>query len=343
MPVHSFGPVAGRIETITIDSAALRSNMLGDPASREVAIYLPPEYDAGKQTDFPLFVDIAGFTGSGLSHIGWKSFAENVPQRLERLVAEERMGPVVMALPDCFTSLGGNQYINSAAMGQWETFLIDEMIPAIEQRYRVIASRDGRAIFGKSSGGYGSIVHGLRHSDTWGAIACHSGDMAFEWVYLPDMPKALNRLAEFDRSIPQFLEHLATCRKLNGADFHVLMTLAMAATYDPDPDAFRGIRLPVDLVTCRRDEERWNAWLAHDPVRLVQRPELQENLRSLRGLYIDCGDRDQYHLHYGARQFVKTLEAAGIAHEYEEFDDDHSQVDYRLDRSLPFLYKSLMS
>lgn len=341
MPVHPFGPLAGRIETVTIDSEALRGNMLDDPCTREVAVYLPPEYD-GAGGDFPLFVDIAGFTGSGLAHIAWKSFAENVPQRLERLVAEERMGPVVLALPDCFTSLGGNQYINSIAMGRWENFLIDEMIPAIESRYRVIASRDGRALFGKSSGGYGAIVHGLRHGDTWGAVACHSGDMGFEWVYKPDFPKALNRLAKFERSIPRFLEYLASSSKLGGADFHVLMTLAMAATYDPDPDSFRGIRLPVDLETCELDEERWSAWLAHDPIRLVRRPEFQQNLRSLRGLFLDCGDRDQYHLHYGARRFVRALESAGIAHTYEEFEDDHSQIDYRLDRSLPFLYRSLM-
>ena len=63
--------------------------------------------------------------------------------------------------------------------------------------------------------------------------------------------------------------------------------------------------------------------------------------KSLRGIYIDCGWRDQYHIHYGTRILSKRLAAAGIRHRYEEFDDDHSDIDYRMDVSLPFLYRAL--
>ncbi len=64
-------------------------------------------------------------------------------------------------------------------------------------------------------------------------------------------------------------------------------------------------------------------------------------LRSLRGIYIDCGWADQYHIHYGTRILSKRLTEAKIAHTYEEFDDTHSDIDYRMDISLPFLVKSL--
>jgi hypothetical protein len=74
---------------------------------------------------------------------------------------------------------------------------------------------------------------------------------------------------------------------------------------------------------------------------MVERPECQENLRRLRGLFIDCGSRDQYFVQYGARAFTSRLSAFGIAHRYEEFDDNHSGIDYRMDVSLPFLYAAL--
>ena len=64
-------------------------------------------------------------------------------------------------------------------------------------------------------------------------------------------------------------------------------------------------------------------------------------LRSLRGIYIDCGWRDQYHLHYGARILSKRLAQHNITHRYEEFNDTHSGIDYRMDLSLPFLYRAL--
>ena len=251
------------------------------------------------------------------------------------------MGPVVAVFPDCFTSLGGNQYIDSVAMGDWARFLTDELIPEVERRFRVRRGREHRAVFGKSSGGYGAIVHGLLHADVWGAVACHSGDMAFDLCYAPDFPKLLDTLADHGGDIAALLAHYEQKPKLTGDDLHMLMAMAMAATYDPDPDAPKGIRLPVDLHTGRLDPARWEAWLAHDPVEMVRRPECQENLRKLRGLYLDCGSRDQYHLLYGARQFVAVLEEAGIPHRYEEFDDDHTAVDYRQDVSLPFLYEAI--
>ena len=63
--------------------------------------------------------------------------------------------------------------------------------------------------------------------------------------------------------------------------------------------------------------------------------------RTTSALYIDCGEKDQFNLLYGARRFVRRLNELGIAHRYEEFPDNHSGVDYRMDESLPFLAQAL--
>ena len=340
MPVHNFEIPKGRIETIEIDSSAIANNILGDPVKRKVAIYLPDDYD-DSDSEYPLLVDLVGFTGSGLAHTGWKSFGESVPQRVERLIAEEKMGRVIIAFPDCFTSLGGNQYINSAALGNWADFLIEEMLPQIETRYRVKPGRQFRGLFGKSSGGYGAIVHGMLYADSWGAIACHSGDMAFDWVYKSDFPKILMRIARHG-SIESFMGSIEKSQKISGDEMHTLMMLAMAATYDPAPEMPYGIRLPVDMETCQLDEALWDRWLEWDPVQLIRRNEVQENLRSLTGLYIDCGSQDQYALIFGARMLTNELQSLDIEHHYEEFPDNHTSVDYRMDISLPYLYSKLM-
>jgi hypothetical protein len=65
------------------------------------------------------------------------------------------------------------------------------------------------------------------------------------------------------------------------------------------------------------------------------------NLQSLKGIYIDCGWRDQYHIHFGCRILSRALTRAGISHVYEEFDGTHSGIDHRMDRSLPFLSRVL--
>jgi S-formylglutathione hydrolase FrmB len=117
------------------------------------------------------------------------------------------------------------------------------------------------------------------------------------------------------------------------------MNMCMAASYDPDPKAPNGFRLPFNLDTGEVIPARWRRWQANDPINLVT--QYRKNLRSLRGIYIDCGWRDQYHIHYGARILSKRLQLAGIKHRYEEFDDTHSDIDYRMDQSLPFLTRAL--
>jgi len=355
----------GRVIVLEHVSELLKGNPLGDPHVRQLAVWVPPQYDAARSRArrFPMLMDMVGFTGSGLSHIAWRNFGENVPERAARLVHEGKMAPAIIVFPDCFTALGGNQYVNSSAIGPYADYLIREIIPFVDGEFRTRASREHRGCFGKSSGGYGAIIHGMKYASTWGAIADHSGDAYFDYVYWCDWPNTLNELAKFrsrprksshydvlkmqrgadrgldDGRVARFLAALWKKPKLSSAEAHALMNLCMAATYDPDPKAPGGFRLPFNLETGEVIPERWKVWQRHDPIRLVDR--YRKNLRLLRGIYLDCGSRDQYHIHYGMRILSKRLQSAGVEHRYEEFDDDHSDIDYRMNVSLPFLTRAL--
>jgi len=361
---------SGTVVVLEHTSKILADNPLGDPHMRKLAVWLPAQYDEGATSNrgrrFPVFYDMVGFTGSGLAHVSWKPFGDNVPERLARLVHDRRMGPTIVVFPDCFTRLGGNQYVNSSAIGNYADYLTREIIPFVDREFRTLASRDHRGCFGKSSGGYGAIIHGMKYAKHWGAIADHSGDAYFDFVYCHDWPNTLNELAKYrvpirkegpydalaetgaragladgqdDGRVRRFLDAVWGKEKLSLAEGHAIMNICMAATYDPDAKAPLGFGLPYHLETGERIERRWKNWQRHDPIHLVGKHK--DNLKSLRGIYIDCGWRDQYHLHYGARILSRRLAEAGIRHTYEEYDDNHSDVDYRMDASLPFLYKAL--
>jgi pimeloyl-ACP methyl ester carboxylesterase len=242
-----------------------------------------------------------------------------------------------VAFPDCFTRLGGNQYVNSAAVGRWDDFLRLEAVPMVEGRFGC-GGVGRRGLFGKSSGGYGAMVHALLHPDFWSAAAVHSGDMGFELLYRHEFVPVLRALAR-QPDIGRWIEDFWQARKPKDSDWHVLMMLAQAASFDPDPTAPYGVRLPVTLDTCELIPERWANWMAWDLLTLVETHG--PGLAALKALYIDCGNIDQYNLVYGARRMHKKLQALGVAHVYEEFDDDHTAVDYRMDVSLPILGKAL--
>jgi enterochelin esterase-like enzyme len=261
-----------------------------------------------------------------------------MPERLDRLIATGAMSPCVVAFPDCFTRLGGNQYVNSVAMGRWDDFLLQEAVPFVERRFGC-GGAGKRGIFGHSSGGYGAIVHALLHPDFWSAAAVHSGDMGFELLYRHEFAGVLRELARFGFDCGKWVDTFWESKKFKGTDITIMMILAQAASFDPDLSARYGIRLPVTHDTCELIPERWNNWLQWDPLSLVE--QHGAGLKRLKALYIDCGDIDQYNLVYGARRLHRRLESLGVTHLYEEFPDDHSSVDYRLDVSLPVLAKAL--
>lgn len=325
---------AGTVHRLMLNSEVLAGNLVGAPTRRQIDVYVPHGHDG---RGLPLLVDVVGFTAGGPIHTNWKNFGENLPERLDRLIASGQMPPVVVAFPDCFTRLGGNQYVNSVAMGRWDDFLCGEVVPFIESRFSC-GGTGRRGIFGKSSGGYGAMVHALLHPDFWAGAAVHSGDMGFELLYRHEFVPVLRALAK-EPDIGRWVDGFWSGKKFKDSDVHILMMLAQAASFDPDPTAPYGVRLPVTLDTCELIPERWNHWLAWDPLTLVE--SHGQGLKSLKALYIDCGDVDQYNLVYGARRMHKRLTALGVDHVYEEFPDDHTAVDYRMDVSLPLLAKAL--
>ena len=354
----------GQLVMLEHTSNVLAGNPLGDPHIRQLPVWLPPQYHSARSKHrFPVLFDLVGYTGSGLSHVAWRNFDESVPEQAARLIAERRMGPAIIVFPDCFTALGGNQYINSSAIGRYADYLTRELIPFVDAEFRTLSSREHRGCFGKSSGGYGAIVHAMKYAEYWGAVADHSGDAYFDFVYRGEFPKTLNELAKHrrpprkpgrylvekataklspgidDGRIRRFLKHLWNKKKPSNDEVMALMIMGMAASYDPAPSAPNGFKIPFDLETGELIESRWRRWLAHDPIRMVK--EHRYNLKTLKGIFIDCGWQDQFHIHYGTRLLSRELTRNKVAHVYQEFDDTHSGIDYRMDVSLPFLYRAL--
>ena len=328
----------GRVVIEAFESGVLKGNAAGDPHVRRVPVYLPPSYDHSPERRYPVVFVLTGFMGRGRMLLNDNPWSPSLDDRMDALIARgcEEM---ILVMPDCFTRYGGSQYVNSTAAGRYEDHLVHELVPHVDARYRTLDARDHRGVAGKSSGGYGALIMGLKHPGTFSAVACHSGDVCFDYCYRPDLPKftaAIHRAGGVEAWMKQFEARVQKTHE----DFVVLDILAMAACYSPNP-ATRpfGIDLPIDPATGRWREDVWQRWLEHDPLLLVERH--YDALRSLRLLYIDCGVRDEFNLHLGARLFVERLDQFRVAHEHLEYDDGHMGVSYRYDVSLPRLGAAL--
>jgi enterochelin esterase family protein len=325
----------GRVVVHRLESEVLRGNALGDPTARDLHVYLPPGHEAGGEK-LPTLLALTGFTGTGASLFNVDPLGEDLRRRLDRLITTGRCPPLIVAAPDCFTRVGGNQYINSSATGRYEDYLLEEVIPFVDSTYATGAW----GVFGKSSGGYGSIILGMRHPEVFQALADHSGDANFELCYFADFSDALDQFREAGGPTAWLEKFWADDNRHRRKWMKALNALAMAAHYSPNPSSpHLGIDFPFDLQTGAFDLAVWQRWRAWDPVNLVER--YAENLKRLRLVYIDCGKRDEFTLQWGARALSTKLTEHGITPHYEEFDDGHGSISYRYDVSLPMLAKAL--
>lgn len=323
---------AGRVELSVLESAALAGNALGDPSRRELPVYLPPGAGA-RGARFPVIFVLAGFTGRGQSLLETHPWKLGPVARYDRAVAAGRAAPAILVLPDCFTRLGGSQYVNSSAVGRYEDYVASELVPWVDEHYPTLAGR--RALVGKSSGGFGALHLGMRHPGLFRAIASISGDCHFELCYASEFPAAARGLLPHGSDPARFLAAFVERPVLQGDAHAALSAIAMSACYSPDPAQPLGFDLPFDPATVERRPEVWSRWLAFDPLHACAAHA--DALRSLELLHLECGLRDEFHLQFALRVLVRRLAELGIPHEHEEFDAGHFELDARYELLLPRL------
>ena len=319
----------GRIDELELESDALRGNPLGDPNVRPVWIWTPSGYD-GSDRRYPSIYVIQGMSGQIDM---WRNRFPFRPNLIE-LVDAAGLDAVIVFV-DCWTSLGGSQFLDSPATGNYHTYLCEEVVPFVDARYRTHADAAHRGIAGKSSGGYGAMVTPMLRPDVFGGLATHAGDAVFESCYQPEFAKVARSLRDhYDGSYEKFWEDFRSRPALSRQDdMWLVNAYCMAACYSAG-------ELPFDTATGALKPEVFERWLAWDPVRMV--PSHADALRSLRAIWIDSGSRDEYYLDLGAEAFRRALADIGVTDvHFELFDATHAAIEYRYPLALRYLAERL--
>jgi putative tributyrin esterase len=127
-------------------------------------LILPRDYSVGERRFSVLYL-LHGFAGH---YSDWCTYSH--------IVEYAKPYEEIIVMPEGANSWYVNNYANPKM--QWEDYIIEDLIPYVDAHYRTIASRHGRAIAGLSMGGYGALFLGLKHYDTFAAVASLSGVVA---------------------------------------------------------------------------------------------------------------------------------------------------------------------
>src|SRR5271166_5071933 len=156
----------GQVIQIQVHSAALERNPVGDSPDRDVSIYLPPGYDSGTRR-YPVLYLLHGYTGTDR---GWMNPSYvGLSEVMDGLLEHHKIQPMIVVMPNCFNRFGGSFYANSTLSGNWEDFIVRDLVSYMDTHYRTLATPASRGIAGHSMGGYGALRLGMRHPDVFSA------------------------------------------------------------------------------------------------------------------------------------------------------------------------------
>ena len=305
---------AGKIETTKglITSKALAGNLLGDPTTRTYSVLLPPSYGTSDKR-YPVVYVLHWYTGKNYSMVG------PMLAPYMTLLREGKVQEMIFVFPDASNKLGGSQYLSSPTIGDYETYLTQELVDLVDATYRTIPDRSSRGVTGCSMGGDGSMGLALKYPNVFSVAAPASGT----YDYSGDL--ALKNAATEVLKIPP--EDFSDLISSNQWEIEYLLSWAAAAAANPDKPPFY-LDMPVALVDGEAQivPEVVNKMIAVDPVhdldRYLSQPE------RLRAISLFHGAGDQMVPVELARSFDRLLSKQGIEHEYIEVSAGHCDFDF---------------
>lgn len=142
---------------------------VGDHA---VLAYVPGAYATHPQTRFPVVYFLHGAPGSAED---WMGTAPTLPAILDGLIGGGRLTPMLAVFPDGRAAgSDGSWWADTSAGGPVETWLVHQLVPTIDARYRTLGAGH-RGIAGVSAGGLGAVNLSLHHPGLFSWVASYSG------------------------------------------------------------------------------------------------------------------------------------------------------------------------
>jgi enterochelin esterase-like enzyme len=299
------------------ESVALKGNPLKDEHKRRIPILIPN--NKTPKEGWPVVFVLSGFFGNGPNAFNIKTFEENTPEVIDSCVHKNEGAKAIYVFVDAMTFWGGSQFVNSSAVGSYEDYII-ELTKAVKESLPVNTQPERWCVTGTSSGGYGALHLGSKYPKVFGYVAALAPDSFFEASLLPELRVAATSILRFG-GVKKTIEAHKNGELVALKNWHVVLNaMAMSACYSPAKKPGE-IDYPIDIKTGEIQKELWKNVLKHDPI--VFLAKRQKNLSQLKRVFLSVGNRDQYMLHFGARQIRKILIEQKVAHDYTEFDGNH--------------------
>lgn len=298
---------------LKLPAPSLAGNLLGDPTTQPVYVYLPPSYKTETSRRFPTLYVLHGYTGRPEEWVKDGYQGMNLQAEMDSLIAKGVAAEMLVVVPNGRNAYLGSFYTNSVVTGNWEDYIYRDVVNYVDGHYRTIAKASSRGIVGHSMGGYGAFALAMKHPDVFGAVYALSpcclgmeGDLTADNAAWGLAAKVNTR--DLFAKDPKSL-----------SDFWSMAMIAASAAFSPNPDK---APLYVDLPFAEkegllvRSEPAYSNYRSKMPLYLVE--QYRENLSKLRGIYLDVGEFDEFtHIRRTTAMLSNELSMREIPHSFD--------------------------
>jgi S-formylglutathione hydrolase FrmB len=326
-----------RLITRHIYARSLRGNLLGDPVIREVTVYLPKGYSRHPSKKLPVVYYLPGQPAGAdgllnpepfevLKMIAGLQLSVDFPTEgfhawLDQLMDEEIINKFILVIPDITNKYGFSFCTDSKVNGNYEAYIIRDLVNFVDRRFNTIHNRSGRAIIGHCMGGYGALKIAMKYPQVFGQAAgmspAHFPAPTVEYCgnFFPVETEMWGGLEgpslPFDATKPyKFITNT-----IYGA----------SAAWLPNPDnPPYYVDLPFSYSTdgtAVLDDELMAIWDSKNLLGMI--PQYAVGLKALEHIYFDCGMYDELGMTQPNMIMHDMLNQLGVEHEFELFEGGH--------------------
>lgn len=305
------GEKAGTVEKIKVHGPSLEGNLEGDPADRDVFVYLPPSYASQPGRRYPVVYFIHGYGATAEAY--WKLMT--VPDTANKLMNAGSVEEMILVHPDAHTIYDGSMYSNSPTTGNWEAYITSDLVSYIDSHYRTIASADSRGLAGHSMGGYGVVRLAMKYPHVFSSIYAMSSCCLMN---NPGAGRGAPAPAAQATSTTQAAPAPPAARAGRGGGFANVL-FAESAAWSPNPmNPPKYYDLPAQDGVVR--PEIVAKWIANSPLAMVD--QYVPNLKTYRAFAMDVGDADT--LAGSNKQLDQSLTQLGVPHTFQVYEGNHT-------------------
>jgi S-formylglutathione hydrolase FrmB len=316
-----------------IAAPSLEGNLLGDSAEKPILVCLPPSYFTSGAR-YPVVYFLPGYSTDIQAFVTGIFQGLKLQESMDRLIAEGIVEEMIIVLPKGQHALAGAFYVDSPVTGDWEAFVVEDLVAHVDSHYRTLPDRDSRGIAGHSMGGYGALNLSMLHPDVFGsAYALSPG------LFDPDGLRN-SQMFSTQSMVDAFLALESKLTPLSKEEAHqefvatddlggeLRFAIAYGMAFSPDAEGNAPyVNYPYQLTAdgIDLDDRVWDTWEAGFGGTVEEVERYRDNLLSLNGLVVDYGGNDFYGwIPQGCEHYSRVLSDAGIHHSLVRSEGGHS-------------------